>query len=597
MSPRSRGRATARALGLGLAVALTASCTGEVALEADPAADVARGAVTQQPPSAGVVLEGSDPAELAVAASQTYFSSAGVVVLTPPDDAAQLRAASIGMALGLPVLVVGEETQEAVTAELERLWTHTVLVTGGAEVPELSADRPFLRAVDAPTDLDALQVVIGRDLAGEVPVPLESGPAALAAAQAPFEWLLLPEGLPADTDGGDGESSQSSDEPADGDERSDGDAMTPPSNLADLPGLPPLLAPERLVSTTLISDGGEGQLAALGTARAAGASVVLTQDVATDPTAIAALFGLAPEHIVGIGDVGDPAAFSYAAAVAVTGVELPGGGQSLVEDKEYVALRGAPGAPELGSLGEQGISETITRLRELAASTSSEATVVPTAVVLATVASAEAGTDGSYSGKRSLDALRPLVEAAHDAGVSVLLTFQTGRQSLLEQVVLYEELLAHPNVGVAVEPAWRLAPGQVPGEAAGQIDAAEINAVVDHLAAFTLERSLPPKMLVVRSASESSLVDPQNVDVGRPQVHVVVEVDGSEVTAPAPLGTPTDPLAPAAVTAADVWAGATAMPFDDGDGRGSWGWAQGPVQVPAGELLGLTPTPLLITYP
>ncbi|WP_216628967.1 hypothetical protein [Serinibacter arcticus] len=563
-----------------MALLLTA-CTGAVDLEADPATEVAIGAATQAPADEAVLIEGSTPATLALGASRTYFARAGIVVIAPSgDDAAQLRAASIAMVLGLPTLVMGEEgTQDAVVAELERLGTHTVLVLAGADVPELSPDLPFLRAVPAPEDPAALQVVIGRDIAGEVPVPAGTEVAALASAQPPFDWLLT----------------------AAGTEASDPTSDASPTDLADLPGLPPFRTPVRLTNNALVSDGGAGQVAALGTARAAGASVVITSDLREDSAAIAALFGIAPTHVVGIGAFGDPQEFSYRARVAATGVELPGGGQSLLDGKVYVGLRGSAGAPELGSLGEQGVEETMDRLLALGSTTASSSTVVPTAMLLTTVASATPGTDGSYSGKRTVEDLLPFVEAARDSGVSVLLTFQPGRQSMLEQVELYDELLRFPNVGVALEPGWRLAPGEVPGTQSGVVAADEINAVVERLATLTTEAALPPKMLAVRLATTSTVSNPQDIDATRPQVQVVLEVNGGAVTAPveeaAPLPDGTLPPAAPVVTAADIWAQATAVPWGSGEGLGWWGWAQGPVQVSTPELFGLDPSPVLVVYP
>ena len=576
-------RAGAWALAALLSLALVAGCTGERSLAADPATEVAPGATTQEPQQEAALLEGASAATLAISASQAYYASAGVVVLTPPDDDSQLRAASIAMALGLPLLVVGEEGSEpAVTAELERLETHTVLVTGDVAVPQLSPDRPFLRAVTAPDSLDALQVVIGRDLAGEVPVAPGGGVAAIASAQQPFDWLLV----------------------AKKDETATASPSAVPGNLADLPGLPPFRSPDRLSRNVLVSDGGPGQLAALGTARAAGASVVITTDLDGDPAAIAALFGIAPTHILGIGDFGDPEQFSYRARVAATGVELPGGGQELLEGKVYVALRGAPGAPELGSLGAQGTPATLERLRALAAATPSTSTVVPTAMLLTTVASSEPGSDGSYSGKRSLNDLRPFVSEATSAGVSVLLTFQPGRQTLLEQVMLYEEFLLEPGVGVALEPAWRLAPGEQPGSQAGIVPAAEINEVVDYLSSLAVNEALPPKMVAVRLPSSQAISDPGNLVPSRLGAQVVLEVNGSPVTAPVapdaeiPEGSEPAPV----VTAAQVWAQATSVDWGTGGwgsgGReGWWGWSQGASYVPAAELLAMVPAPVLITYP
>ncbi|GMA30922.1 hypothetical protein GCM10025875_09140 [Litorihabitans aurantiacus] len=395
MRVRRRGgagaRVAARAAAVLASLALLGACTGEVVLEADPATEVSAGASTTGDGDGVTILEGGSAGQLAIAASQAYFASAGIVVLTPADAGQQLRGASIAAILGLPVLVADED---GVAAELERLETHTVLVLGGVEVPELSEDRPFLRAVPAPDRLDALQVVIGRDLSGETAVAPGGEVAALAELATPSDRLLVLEGEQASQDV----------EPTDGESE----------NLADVPGLPPFLPAAPLTTDALVTDGGPGQIAAVGTARAAGAGVVVTDDGLTDPAAVEALGALEPRRVVGIGDVGPPEDFSYRARVAASGVELPGGGQELVGDKIYVGLRGAPGAPELGSLGAQDVPATIARLDELAATSGASGTAVPTAVLLTTVASATPGSDGSYSGKRSLEDVISFVDAAEE---------------------------------------------------------------------------------------------------------------------------------------------------------------------------------------
>ncbi|GMA30923.1 hypothetical protein [Litorihabitans aurantiacus] len=178
--------------------------------------------------------------------------------------------------------------------------------------------------------------------------------------------------------------------------------------------------------------------------------------------------------------------------------------------------------------------------------------------------------------------------------MSVLLTFQPGRQSMVEQVALYDEVLRRPGVGVALEPAWRLQPGEVPGSGSGVVAADEVNAVVDHLAALTDEAALPPKMLLVRMANPGSVTDVGGIEADRVQVGVVLEVNGAGVTAPAD---PADPAAPAAVTPADVWGAGTALPWGPSQGRGWWGWGQGRNAVGITELQALVPAPVVVTSP
>ena len=71
------------------------------------------------------MVDQTDPAALALDSSEEYFASARAVVLAPVEDqAAVLRASSIGIALGAPVLLTG--AQEA-AIEAEIVWLASFL--------------------------------------------------------------------------------------------------------------------------------------------------------------------------------------------------------------------------------------------------------------------------------------------------------------------------------------------------------------------------------------------------------------------------------------------------------------------------------------
>ena len=69
--------------------------------------------------------------------------------------------------------------------------------------------------------------------------------------------------------------------------------------------------------------------------------------------------------------------------------------------------------------------------------------------------------DGDYSNETPVSALRPYVDYAADHRVYVLLDLQPGRTDFLTQAKRYEELLVQPQVGLALDPEWRLGPDQV----------------------------------------------------------------------------------------------------------------------------------------
>ena len=103
--------------------------------------------------------------------------------------------------------------------------------------------------------------------------------------------------------------------------------------------------------------------------------------------------------------------------------------------------------------------------------------VVPALEIIATIASRSAGGDGDYSAESSVAKLRPLVDAAGRAGTYVVLDLQPGRSTFLSQAKRYRELLLEPHVGLALDPEWRLKPGQRHLKQVGSVTASEINDV------------------------------------------------------------------------------------------------------------------------
>lgn len=207
--------------------------------------------------------------------------------------------------------------------------------------------------------------------------------------------------------------------------------------------------------------------------------------------------------------------------------ELPGGGTEYFPGKRLIALYGHPGQPALGALGEQGIDQTIARVRDLAADYAGfdDAVPVPTLEIIATVATAAPGPDGDYTAVTDPEKLRPWVDAAGEAGVQVLIDLQPGRASFLDQVRIYEDLLTEPHVGLALDPEWNLRPGQVHLTQVGTVDAAEVNEVTAWLADLAGDDS-PDKLLVVHQFQRRMIADQQDLEYARGPVRVLVHMDG-----------------------------------------------------------------------
>lgn len=514
-------RRARRAAGAVLALTLLlGACSGNVDLDTDdPEPSPSATEVEEEPrpiseatapEPASTLLPSSDAAEIAVGVSRTYLTGAQVAVLAPKDDRnAVLRAASIGAATGAPVLL-SDAQAGSLDTELLRLGVVGVVTVGAVDLAQI--DTTSLIVAPAPEDtqdlgeifgvsLDAVEMPPGGDDADDIGALLALEPGQVFAD--------------AGTDEAPEESSEAS------------GATEEPTAVGEVPALAP---PVQVSGSTVLSDGDPAQLAGLGTALGAGAQVIRVRgDVRGDAAAIEALAEQQPETVLGIGSgMGSEDEFVWRTATAQTGTQLPGGGQLVFDSKRYIALYGSPVTASLGLLGEQGVEETIDRAAAYARKYDdlTEDTMVPALEIIVTVASGSAGDDGNYSNEWSSDTFVPLIEAAADAGQYVVIDFQPGRSTFLEQVQQYEDLLAYPHVGVALDPEWRLEDDQVHLHQIGSVDVDEVNEVVTYLADFVQENQLPQKVLVLHQFQLRMITDRQDLDMSRSELALLIHADG-----------------------------------------------------------------------
>jgi hypothetical protein len=340
-------------------------------------------------------------------------------------------------------------------------------------------------------------------------------------------------------------------------------------------------------SSTLVVVAGPDDAAASATARAAGAELLAlpegVTDLQQDASVVGAMGASQADSTLVVGSAfADRPQLEWSVAAARSGRELPGGGQRFFPDRRFVALYGAPGTSALGVLGEQDVAATVQRAADTAASyqASSDRPVVPMLELIATVAAGDAGPDGDYSNELDPERLRPYVEAAAAAGQYVVLDLQPGRTDFLTQARRYESLLTEPNVGLALDPEWRLAPDQVPLRQIGGVDAAEVNGVSAWLADLVDAHSLPPKLFVLHQFRSSMLRDRAAIDLSRPELTALVHVDGQ--------GSQPDKQA--------TW-----RALHDGAPEVAWGWKNfydedEPMLTPEQTMTEVSPVPDLVTY-
>ena len=272
-------------------------------------------------------------------------------------------------------------------------------------------------------------------------------------------------------------------------------------------------------------------IAATATARAAGARVIDLPgyDPRADPAVIRTLAAWRPERVVAVGGgFGSASLLGARLTVAERGVQLPGGGQVLWPGRRIIALYGTPGTPALGVLGHQGLIASIARAKVTAAQYARlvKVPVIPAFEIIATVAQASAGRQRTYSFESSVASLRPWVRAATKAGMYVTLDLQPGRASLLAQAKRYESLLRLPDVGLALDPEWKLHPGQLPLHQIGSVSITEVNSVVSWLASLTAKYRLPQKLLELHEFRLTMIQDIGRLDTHHDDLAIVINMDG-----------------------------------------------------------------------
>lgn len=490
---------TTRARALGLAIALVVSVAGcTLPLPPDPLPPVE----TTLPEEELTVVDDDDVSLASIRTSAALFKSSPVVVLANAGDLElHLAAASAAVSLGVPLLLVTGDT-EPVVDELDRLSaTHVVMV--GDLGDEVAGEREIVRAT--PT-AEGLSAALGIEFS-EPEKPATGSLASQVARLSPGEALV-------------GEAPVAP-------------APTPTTAPAEQQVLQTVERGEPRAAVLTLAIDADAQVAPLATANAAGARIQLVSADSINPQAspatITALSDAATERVLALGS--EYAAvdnLAWKVASARTGLQLPGGGQLLFPAHTIVAMYGTPGSGSLGVLGEQPLEESMERAREHASRYEglTDTHILPAFEIITTVAAAQAGADGDYSNEIDIETLRPWVTAAGDAGLYVVLDLQPGRTDFLTQAKRYEELLRMPWVGLALDPEWRLKPHERHLVSIGSVDAAEVNAVGDYLAALVQEDSLPPKLFVLHQFRLDMIENRDQVRVDRDEITVLIHVDG-----------------------------------------------------------------------
>ncbi|MGA8256250.1 MAG: hypothetical protein WB767_06705 [Nocardioides sp.] len=206
---------------------------------------------------------------------------------------------------------------------------------------------------------------------------------------------------------------------------------------------------------------------------------------------------------------------------------IPASAVRIFGDRRFlVAYYGTAGTGALGVLGETTPDQMHQRLRRASGKFRRPSQPIqPVYELIVTIADAAPGHDGDYSHDIARADVARYVSAAKRNGALLLLDLQPGRSDFLEVARRWAWALRSPHVGLALDPEWRMATGEVPGRTIGSVDAAEINRVTSWLTTLQVRHGLPQKLFVLHQF-RADMIDRIGSVQPRPNLAMVQHVDG-----------------------------------------------------------------------
>jgi hypothetical protein len=201
---------------------------------------------------------------------------------------------------------------------------------------------------------------------------------------------------------------------------------------------------------------------------------------------------------------------------------------ALLPDYRIVAYYGHPHDSNMGIVGEMPLDELTTKLRKQAdvyEAADPSRPVVPALELIATVAQRDPGFDGTYILDTDHETLREYIEYAAENDMIVILDVQIGRGSVALEIEKMRDLLAYPNVHLALDPEFAIAEGETPGDHIGALNADSIIYAQQVLAEISAEQGIPPKMLIVHQFREDMITEKGEL-APMAGVQLVIDADG-----------------------------------------------------------------------
>lgn len=196
-----------------------------------------------------------------------------------------------------------------------------------------------------------------------------------------------------------------------------------------------------------------------------------------------------------------------------SGKQLPMGGRTLFPEYRVVGYAGIEGTgPVLGKLGVGTLDDRMKEVVEVGKPYAAGVQkVLPVAEFIATVVHASPGSDGMYRGRASDESVQKHLDAVRKVDGYLLLAIQPGRSDFVTETKYYEKFLKEPDVGVALDPEWRMGPNEIPMRVFGHVTGKELNDTAAYLAQLVKDNDLPEKIFLYHQLNVGVVREPEGL--------------------------------------------------------------------------------------
>ena len=215
------------------------------------------------------------------------------------------------------------------------------------------------------------------------------------------------------------------------------------------------------------------------------------------------------------------------AETAVT-APAPAADGSLLPSHRILTYYGHPHSDLMGILGEYSMEDLHAKLKEQAEGFAAADPATPIKLgfeVIASVAQRDPGADGKYLLYTDEATIQEYVDYATEHNMVVFLDYQIGMNGVANEIEEARKWLELPNVHLALDPEFAMAPGEQPGEHIGQIDAVDVAYAQQTLVDLAASAGIPPKILLVHQFDYTMLTNKDQI-APMPGVQLILNADG-----------------------------------------------------------------------